>query len=63
MDAAIPNWIGPAEQVDLLWVFHVSYYIEEPGKSFKHMMEWLKPGGKLIIAHTSEDFPFARLGE
>ena len=63
MNESFPGWMGPEDSVDIVWVSHVLYYIQDKIAAVKEFLRWLKPNGSLIIVHSYNDDLFSVIGK
>ena len=61
MNDVVQSWSGPDKPVDMVMAAHVLFYMSHPEKIVKKMLQWLRPGGLLIIIHIGDNIT-AKLG-
>ena len=55
MNDVVQSWSGPNKPVDMVMAAHVLYYMSHPEEIVKQMLQWLRPGGLLIIMQVGEN--------
>ena len=61
VNSTMESWSGPDIPVDMIIASHVLYYVNKPRDTISQLLEWLRPGGLLIII-LGDDYSVSKVG-
>ena len=58
----LESWSGPDTPVDMIMASQMLYYVNKPRDAITRLLEWLRPGGLLVIILGDEN-SFSDVGQ